>query len=104
MPRVIKPIAIVQHIEKVAREYVRKLQDHIGPHKDVPAPDVNTNAMVMDWMVDEFEKLTGDTNKASFTGKSIEKGGSVDVVNCRVGCVDVVLSDLVCGLSIGDEI
>ena len=66
-----------EHIEKVAREYVRKLQDHIGPHKDVPAPDVNTNAMVMDWMVDEFEKLTGDTNKASFTGKSIEKGGSV---------------------------
>jgi glutamate dehydrogenase/leucine dehydrogenase len=62
--------------EKVAREYVRALAKHIGPDKDVPAPDVNTNAQTIDWMVDEFSKLTGDETKASFTGKSLGNGGS----------------------------
>lgn len=64
------------HIEQVAREYVRALQQHIGPDKDVPAPDVNTNSQVMDWMVDEYEQLTGDSTKASFTGKGLGNGGS----------------------------
>lgn len=64
------------HIEAVAREYVRQLVPHIGPDKDIPAPDVNTDARVIDWMVDEYEKQTGDKSKASFTGKSIENGGS----------------------------
>lgn len=63
-------------IEAVAREYVRALKDHIGPDVDSPAPDVNTNAEVMDWMVDEYERLTGETSKATFTGKSLENGGS----------------------------
>ena len=62
--------------EKVAREYVRALAEHIGPDKDVPAPDVNTNSQTIDWMVDEFSKITGDETKASFTGKSLHNGGS----------------------------
>lgn len=65
------------HIESVAREYVRGLEPHIGPTKDVPAPDVNTDGQVIDWMVDEYEQLTGDTTKASFTGKSLTGGGSL---------------------------
>lgn len=65
-----------EHLESVARGYVRELYQHIGPDKDVPAPDVNTNAEVIDWMVDEYEKHTGDKTKASFTGKSIDNGGS----------------------------
>lgn len=64
------------YIENVARKYVRGLSEHIGPDKDVPAPDVNTSAQVIDWMVNEFESLTGDESKASFTGKSLENGGS----------------------------
>ncbi len=64
------------HLEKVARGYVRALHQHLGPNTDVPAPDVNTNAQIIDWMVDEYEKTTGDTTKASFTGKSLENGGS----------------------------
>ncbi len=63
-------------LETLSREYVRALVDHIGPHKDVPAPDVNTNGQIIDWMVDEYSALTGDTTKASFTGKSIAHGGS----------------------------
>ncbi len=65
-----------KHVEAVARQYVQKLEEHLGPNIDVPAPDVNTDDQVIDWMVDEYEKLTGDRSKASFTGKSIEKGGS----------------------------
>lgn len=64
-------------LEKLSRQYVQKLHKYIGPDVDVPAPDVNTNATTMDWMVDEYEKLTGDSSHASFTGKSIDKGGSL---------------------------
>lgn len=63
-------------LEELSRKYAAHLSPHIGPEKDIPAPDVSTNATIIDWMVDEFEKQTGDTSKASFTGKSIENGGS----------------------------
>lgn len=64
------------YVETVSRAYVRALKDHIGPDKDVPAPDMNTDGKVIDWMVDEFETLTGDESKASFTGKSLGNSGS----------------------------
>lgn len=64
------------HVEAVSRAFVRGLKDVIGPEIDVPAPDVNTDDRVIGWMVDEYEKLTGDTSRASFTGKSIAQGGS----------------------------
>lgn len=63
-------------LEELSRMYVAHLVPHIGPDKDIPAPDVNTNSTVIDWMVDEYERRTGDTTKASFTGKSVGKGGS----------------------------
>lgn len=63
-------------LEELSRMFVRKLQDHIGPDKDVPAPDVNTDGRVIDWMVDEYEIQSGDKTKASFTGKSLQNGGS----------------------------
>jgi glutamate dehydrogenase len=63
-------------LEELSRAYARHLTPHIGPDKDVPAPDVNTTSQIIDWMVDEFELQSGDTSKASFTGKSIGKGGS----------------------------
>ena len=66
-----------EELEILSRKYVNHLAEHIGPNKDVPAPDVNTNATIMDWMADEFEQLTGDTTKATFTGKSLDNGGSL---------------------------
>lgn len=78
-----------RQLEELSRQYVRHLHPHIGPDKDVPAPDVNTNAQIMDWMVDEYEKLTGDSSRASFTGKSIGKGGSLgrDAATGRGGVI-----------------
>ena len=66
-----------EELEELSRKFVQALEPHIGPDKDVPAPDVNTNATVIDWMADEYQKLTGDTSNAAFTGKSIKKGGSL---------------------------
>jgi glutamate dehydrogenase/leucine dehydrogenase len=63
-------------LEAVARGFVRQFHEHIGPDADVPAPDVNTDSRIIDWMVDEYEQQTGDTSRASFTGKSLENGGS----------------------------
>lgn len=65
-----------EELEELSRKYTAHLHPHIGPDQDVPAPDVNTDGRVIDWMVDEYERLTGDTTKASFTGKKIENGGS----------------------------
>ena len=63
-------------LEKLSRGWVRGMADVLGPKKDVPAPDVNTTPEIMGWMSDEFEKVTGDTTHATFTGKPIDKGGS----------------------------
>lgn len=63
-------------VEELARRYARHLAPHIGSDKDIPAPDVNTNAEIIDWMVDEFEKTSGKVDKGSFTGKSMNNGGS----------------------------
>ena len=63
-------------LEELSRKYVRQLVDYIGPDKDIPAPDVQTNPQIIDWMVDEYALLTGDTTGASFTGKSLQRGGS----------------------------
>jgi len=83
-----------EQLEEVSRQYVQGLEPYIGPDKDVPAPDVNTNPAVIDWMVDEYERLTGDTTKASFTGKSLDKGGSKgrDAATGRGGVI--VLAEL----------
>ena len=63
-------------LERLSRGWVRRLYDILGPNKDVPAPDVNTTPEIMAWMSDEFEKLSGDKTRATFTGKPIDKGGS----------------------------
>ena len=64
-------------LEELSRKYAGHLVDYIGPDKDIPAPDMNTNAEIIDWMVDEYAIHTGDKSRASFTGKSVEKGGSL---------------------------
>jgi len=91
-------------LEELSRKYVRGLHRHIGPDKDVPAPDVNTNAKIIDWMVDEFEQLSGDKSKASFTGKSIDKGGSLgrDAATGRGGVI--VMRELLNKLSINKPV
>ena len=62
--------------ERISRAYACAIADKIGPQVDVPAPDVGTNSQILDWMADEYSKIVGHDEPATFTGKSIEKGGS----------------------------
>ena len=64
-----------KELEGLSRGYVRKIFPLIGPHKDVPAPDMNTNSQIMAWMVDEYSKLKGEPSPAAFTGKSLDMNG-----------------------------
>ena len=81
-----------EELEELTRKYVRGLHRHIGPDQDIPAPDVNTNGTIIDWMVDEYEKLTGDSSRASFTGKTIANGGSLgrDAATGRGGVLALI--------------
>ena len=63
-------------LERLSRAYVEEYRDVIGPQKDIPAPDVNTNAKIMAWMMDEYERLEGENTPGVITGKPVELGGS----------------------------
>lgn len=63
-------------LEKLSRAYVQAIADYIGPNKDVPAPDVNTNWQIMSWMVDEYAKVTWQRQPWVITGKPLSIGGS----------------------------
>lgn len=62
-------------LEKVSRAFVRKFHDAIGVDKDIPAPDVYTNAQIMGWMLDEYESIKGTKEPGMITGKPIALGG-----------------------------
>jgi len=66
----------ITELEKVAKGYMSKIDLIIGPSRDIPAPDVNTNAQVMAWMMNEYGKKHGHT-PAIITGKPIALGGSL---------------------------
>ena len=63
-------------LEKLTRRYAADLSDLFGPESDVPAPDVNTNAQVMAWIVDTYSMHERRTEYAVVTGKPLEVGGS----------------------------
>jgi glutamate dehydrogenase (NAD(P)+) len=66
-----------RELEALTRRYVAEIIDAIGPEKDVPAPDVNTNEQVMAWVMDTYSMHVGHTETAVVTGKPIELGGSL---------------------------
>jgi len=67
----------MKELENLSRGFIREMHEFIGPDKDIPAPDVYTNPMIMDWMADEYGKIVGKWTPAVITGKSIENGGSL---------------------------
>jgi len=66
-----------RELEALTRRYVAELVDAIGPEKDVPAPDVNTNDQVMAWFMDTYSMHVGHTATAVVTGKPVAMGGSL---------------------------
>ena len=63
-------------LERLSRGYIRAFHDHIGPDRDIPAPDVNTNETIMGWMTDEFAQIERRQVPAAITGKPLGLGGS----------------------------
>jgi glutamate dehydrogenase (NADP+) len=63
-------------LERLSRAYVRAMADFIGPDKDIPAPDVYTDARIMGWMADEYQTIRGVHAPGVITGKPIALGGS----------------------------
>jgi glutamate dehydrogenase (NAD(P)+) len=66
-----------RELEALTRRYTAEIIDAVGPDKDVPAPDVNTNEQVMAWIMDTYSMHAGHTSTAVVTGKPIEMGGSL---------------------------
>ena len=66
-----------QELEKLTRRYTSEIGLIIGPNQDIPAPDVNTNAQIMAWMMDTYSMNVGATATGVVTGKPIHLGGSL---------------------------
>ncbi len=72
-PKLLSP----KELEKITRRYTSEIGIIIGPQRDIPAPDVNTNAQIMAWMMDTYSQNTGSTATGVVTGKPIHLGGSL---------------------------
>src|SRR2546430_15364190 len=66
-----------REIEALTRRYIAEIVDAIGPEKDVPAPDVNTNEQIMAWVMDTYSMHVGHTTTSVVTRKPAEPGGSL---------------------------
>jgi glutamate dehydrogenase (NAD(P)+) len=66
----------INELERMTRRYTSELIDFIGPEKDVPAPDVNTNEQTMAWIMDTYSMHMGHTVTSVVTGKPMNIGGS----------------------------
>lgn len=64
-------------LERLSRSYVEGFSRFIGPERDIPAPDMYTNGIVMAWMADEYSTITGHPTPAIITGKPVALGGSL---------------------------
>lgn len=66
-----------RELEALTRGFIDKIAPIIGEKRDIPAPDMNTNAQIMGWMMDEYSKITGQYEPGFITGKAICVGGSL---------------------------
>jgi glutamate dehydrogenase (NAD(P)+) len=64
-------------LQRMTRRYTSEINIIIGPNKDIPAPDVNTNEQIMAWMMDTYSMNQGSTSSGVVTGKPISLGGSL---------------------------
>jgi len=64
-------------LERLSRAYMQAFSKIVGPDRDIPAPDVYTNSMIMGWMADEYASIVGQSTPAVITGKPISLGGSL---------------------------
>ncbi len=90
-------------LERLTRRYAFELIPIIGPEKDIPAPDVNTNPRTMAWFMDTYSMAVGYTSPGVVTGKPIEIGGSKGRVEATGKGVIFILNELVKKLDLKPE-
>ncbi|MEO1062976.1 MAG: Glu/Leu/Phe/Val dehydrogenase dimerization domain-containing protein [Actinomycetota bacterium] len=88
-------------MERMSRTYFGQISHVIGPSRDIPAPDMNTNAQVMSWFMDEYGRRNGHTTQI-VTGKPIALGGSLGREAATGRGVVVVLGEAVRAIGLGD--
>jgi glutamate dehydrogenase (NAD(P)+) len=81
-------------LERLTRRFTTSILPIIGPEKDIPAPDVNTNAEIMGWIMDTYSMLNGYAVPGVVTGKSIEIGGSLGRAEATGRGVSIVTGEL----------
>lgn len=85
----------MRELENMTRRYTFEIINNIGPEKDIPAPDVNTNPQVMAWIMDTYSIDKGHAVLGVVTGKPLELGGSLGrEYATSLGCVYTILSTL----------
>ncbi|MFC5560186.1 Glu/Leu/Phe/Val dehydrogenase [Ureibacillus thermophilus] len=91
-------------LERLSRGYVRAISQIVGPTKDIPAPDVFTNAQIMAWMMDEYSRIDEFNSPGFITGKPIVLGGSQGRDRATAEGVTIVIQEAAkkCGINIQD--
>ncbi len=90
-------------LERLSRAYIQAFARIIGPDRDIPAPDVYTNSMIMGWMADEYAQIVGENAPAVITGKPIALGGSVGRNDATARGGYYLVRDLAKELSLGKQ-
>lgn len=90
-------------LERLSRGYVRAISQLVGPTKDIPAPDVFTNAQIMAWMMDEYSRIREFDSPGFITGKPLVLGGSIGRESSTALGVTIMLKEAaaVLGLPLG---
>ncbi len=90
-------------LERLSRAYMQAFSRIIGPDRDIPAPDVYTNSMIMGWMADEYAQIVGQNSPAVITGKPIALGGSVGREDATARGGFYLVRDLAKDLGLGTQ-
>ncbi|MDR1107690.1 MAG: Glu/Leu/Phe/Val dehydrogenase, partial [Spirochaetaceae bacterium] len=89
-------------LERLTRRYTSAILPIIGPEKDIPAPDVNTDAEIMGWIMDTYSMLHGYAVPGVVTGKSVDIGGSLGRADATGRGVSIVTGELLKYLNISE--
>jgi glutamate dehydrogenase (NAD(P)+) len=89
-------------LERLTRRFTAMILPIIGPEKDIPAPDVNTNAEVMGWIMDTYSMLKGYSVPGVVTGKSLEIGGSLGRPEATGRGVSITIGEALKYFKMGD--
>ncbi len=91
-------------LERLTRKFTERIAPVIGPERDIPAPDVNTNGEIMAWIMDTYSKLKGADTPGVVTGKPIEIGGSLGRTEATGRGISIALREILKdnGVNMGD--